>query len=190
LRNEVKEQREEIVELMNLLKHVVLHPEEANVGEIIKRIFPESKQFPPSVRNVKLRLGNGKGTNEMCGIPDGIIAHLTRDCGGNAQDRHQSGRLGELFAVVGLRGGSRVTGGLSARGLANVQIGDWSDDFTFIVGDHRYRCPSSVAQFLSPRVSKLHLIDATILELRLEAEGSRQIVRFGFGSRKRQQHCS
>jgi hypothetical protein len=63
-----------------------------------------------------------------------------------------------------------VTGGLSARGLENVPVGDWSDDFTFIVGDHRYRCPSSVAQFLSARVSKLHLIDATISELRLEVE--------------------
>jgi hypothetical protein len=81
-----------------------------------------------------------------------------------------SGHLGELMAVVGLRSGSRVTGGLSARGLANVAVGDRSDDFTFIVGDHRCRCPSSVAQFLSPLVSKLHLIDATISELRLEIE--------------------
>jgi hypothetical protein len=61
-------------------------------------------------------------------------------------------------------------GGLSARGLTNVAVRDWPDDFTFIIGDHRYRCPSSVAQFLSPRVSKLHLIDATISELRLEVE--------------------
>jgi hypothetical protein len=75
-----------------------------------------------------------------------------------------------LTAVVGLRGGSWVTGGLSARGLANVAVGGWSDDFSFIVGDHRYRCQSSIAQFLSPRVSKLHSIDATINELRLEVE--------------------
>jgi hypothetical protein len=38
------------------------------------------------------------------------------------------------------------------------------------VGDRRYRCSSPVAQFLSPRVSKLHSIDATISELRLEVE--------------------
>jgi hypothetical protein len=38
------------------------------------------------------------------------------------------------------------------------------------VGDHRYRCRSSVAQFLSRRVAKLHSIDATISELRLEVE--------------------
>jgi hypothetical protein len=63
-----------------------------------------------------------------------------------------------------------VASRLSARGLANVAVGGWSEDLSFIVGDHRYRCPSSVAQFLSPRVSKLHSIDATINELRLEIE--------------------
>jgi hypothetical protein len=35
----------------------------------------------------KLRLGTGKETNEMYGIPDGIIAHLTMECGGNVRDR-------------------------------------------------------------------------------------------------------
>jgi hypothetical protein len=54
--------------------------------------------------------------------------------------------LGGLIAVAGLRGGSRVTGGLSARGLANIAVQDSSDDFTFIIGDHRYRCGSSVEQ--------------------------------------------
>jgi hypothetical protein len=81
-----------------------------------------------------------------------------------------SSHLGELIAVVGLRGGSRATGRLSVRGLANVAVRDSSDDFTFIIGDRRYRCQSSVTQFLSPRVSKLQSIDATISELRLEVE--------------------
>jgi hypothetical protein len=148
LRKEVEEQRKEIVELTNLLKRTVRHPEEANASEIIKKIFPQSKQFPPPVK---------KGTHSF-DVPDGVIAPGL------------PGHLSELIAVVGLRGGSRVTGGLSARGLANVPVGDWSDDFTFIVGDHGYRCPSSVAQFLSPRVSKLHSIDVTISELRLEVE--------------------
>jgi hypothetical protein len=58
--------------------------------------------------------------------------------------------------------------GLSAQGLANVAVGDCSNTFTFIFGDHRYWCPSYVAQFLSPRVSKLHSIDATVSELKLE----------------------
>jgi hypothetical protein len=63
-----------------------------------------------------------------------------------------------------------VTGGLSGRGLANVAVGDWSDDFTFIIGDRCCESPSSVAQFLSPRVSKLQSIDAAISEPRFEVE--------------------
>jgi hypothetical protein len=81
-----------------------------------------------------------------------------------------SSDLGGLIAVVGLRGGSRVTGALSAWGLVNVAVRDWSDNFAFRVGDHRYRCRSSAAQFLSPRVSRLQSSDATIDELRREVE--------------------
>jgi hypothetical protein len=75
-----------------------------------------------------------------------------------------------LITFVGLRGGSRVTGGISVRGLANVAVQDWSHDLTFLIGDRRYHCRSSVAQFLSPLVSKFYSIVATISELRLEAE--------------------
>jgi hypothetical protein len=89
-----------------------------------------------------------------------------------------SGCLGELIAVVGLRGGSRVTGRLSARALANVNVRDWSDDFTFIIGNHCCRCPPFFAQFLSPLVSNLHSIDATISELRLEVDDGEEL----FGS--------
>jgi hypothetical protein len=92
-----------------------------------------------------------------------------------------SHEFGGLITVVGLRGGSRVTGGLSARGLANVAVPNWSDHFTFIVGDHHYRCPSSIAQFLSLRVSELHSIDATISELKLEVENRGEL--FGSGLR-------
>jgi hypothetical protein len=63
-----------------------------------------------------------------------------------------------------------VTGGLSAQVLADVAVRDWSDDFTFVIGDHRYWCQSSVAQFLSPQVSKLHWMDLMISELRLEVD--------------------
>jgi hypothetical protein len=147
----------------------VLHPEEANASEIIKRIFPESRKFPPSVKKVKIRAGFHKREVRI-DVPEGIIAHQTREYDGNVHDRHQSGHLGELFAVVGLRSGSRVTGGLSARGLANVAVRDWFDDFTFIVGNHRYRCPSSLAPLLSPRVSKLHSIEDTIDEIRIDVE--------------------
>jgi hypothetical protein len=68
---------EEVAELTNLLKRTVLHPEQANAGEIIKRSFSESKQFPPSVKKGK-----------KFDVPDGIIAHLTSECGGNVHDRH------------------------------------------------------------------------------------------------------
>jgi hypothetical protein len=34
----------------------------------------------------RLRLGGGKETDTICDIPDGIIAHLTKDCGGNVHD--------------------------------------------------------------------------------------------------------
>jgi hypothetical protein len=37
----------------------------------------QAKQFPPSVK---------KGGR--FDVPDGIIAHLTRECGGNVHDRH------------------------------------------------------------------------------------------------------
>jgi phage shock protein A len=121
------------------------------------------KQFLPSVKDGKIEREEGcrmsqKRVEVGIDAPDPIIA------------RGLSGRLGELIAVVSLRGGSSVAGGLSARGLVNVGVRNWSDDFTFIMGDHRFRCASSVAQFLSPCVSKLQLIDATISELRLEVE--------------------
>jgi hypothetical protein len=111
-------------------------------------------------------------------VPEGIIALQTREYGGMVHNCHKSGHLGELIAVVGLRGGSRVTGGLWARELASVAVRDWSDNFTFIVGDHRYRCRSSDAQFLSPRVSKLHSIDDTIDDIRIDVEDGDEL----FGS--------
>jgi hypothetical protein len=70
---------EEVSELTDLLKCRLLHPEEVNAGQIIKRIFPESKQFPPSVKKGKLRLSNGKESDHLYDIPDGIIAHMTRE---------------------------------------------------------------------------------------------------------------
>jgi hypothetical protein len=102
----------------------------------------------------------------MSDIPGGFIAS------------HLSSHLSVLIAVVGLRGGSRVTGGLSSRGLANDAVRDWCGDFTFIVGDHRYRCRSSVAWFLSPRFSKLRSIDDTIDEIRIDVEDGDEL----FGS--------
>jgi myosin heavy subunit len=44
----------------------------------------KAKQFPPSMKKGKLRLRDGRSqTADVYDIPDGIIAHLTRECGGN-----------------------------------------------------------------------------------------------------------
>jgi hypothetical protein len=67
-----------------------------------------------------------------------------------------SSNFRELIAVVCLRYGSRVMGGLSEPALANVAVRDSSDDFTLTIGGHCYRCQSSVPQFSSARVSKFH----------------------------------
>jgi hypothetical protein len=51
-----------------------------DVVELVHRVFPGQQvkqEFPPSVKKV----GD-------LNVPDGIIAHLTRECGGNVHDRH------------------------------------------------------------------------------------------------------
>jgi hypothetical protein len=45
-------------------------------------------EFPPLVKKGKLKLAKGGETIQTFDIPDGIIAHLTRECGGNVHD-HQ-----------------------------------------------------------------------------------------------------
>jgi hypothetical protein len=42
--------------------------------------------FPPSMKEGRLRFGGGKETDTICDIPDGIIVHLTKECGGNVHD--------------------------------------------------------------------------------------------------------
>jgi hypothetical protein len=53
---------------------------------------------------------------------------------------------------------------LSACGLANIPGTDELNDFVFIVGGSRYRCPWFVADFLSPRVARCHGADFTLRE--------------------------
>jgi hypothetical protein len=45
-----------------------------------------AKQFPISVKKGKAK--DIVGTEVEIDVPDGIIAHLTRECGGNVHDRH------------------------------------------------------------------------------------------------------
>jgi hypothetical protein len=53
---------------------------------------------------------------------------------------------------------------ISCAGLENVHRKLQSNDFTFIVAHKLFPCPSFVAEFLSPRVSRLRPIDPTIHE--------------------------
>jgi hypothetical protein len=173
-------------------------------------------QFPSSLKK-----------SERFAVPNKIIGHLSRECGGKVHNRHvvdvtlgswksefvverkserppaeaagltlrvemlgqenrslsdakpfrpqsQEARglftdLDELIAFVGL-GRIKGDGPAFSAGLASVAVRDWSDDFTFIVGDYRYRCPSSFAQFLSPRVTELHSVDDTISEIKIGVE--------------------
>jgi hypothetical protein len=77
----------------------------------------QAKQFPPSVKKrktqVELALGRNKRTAEI-DIPDGIIANLTRECGGPVHDRN----------VVDVTGGSfeKETNG------ANPHSGKYGND--------------------------------------------------------------
>jgi hypothetical protein len=45
------------------------------------------KEFVPSMKKGKLRYSDGNQTNEKYDVPGGIIARLTRQCGGNVHGR-------------------------------------------------------------------------------------------------------
>jgi hypothetical protein len=62
---------------------------------------------------------------------------------------------------------------LSANGLVNVPRNVYKNDFTFIVGDSRYECPSVFAAFISPRIGSLQRNDATIDEFEIETKDPR-----------------
>jgi hypothetical protein len=57
---------------------------------------------------------------------------------------------------------------LSNKGLQRLERVNHANDFTFIVGNEHYPCPSFVAEFLAPRVCSLRSQDTTIDELYLE----------------------
>jgi hypothetical protein len=88
--------------------------------------------------------------------------------------------------------GERVTGGmvrqtdvLSARGLLNVPRHEWRNDFEFIVGSAHYRCPALIADFLSPRIARLHSVDDTITTFNVTEEDEHsafsQFLDLGYG---------
>jgi hypothetical protein len=51
---------------------------------------------------------------------------------------------------------------LSVNGLANIPIIPVRNDFEFIVGESHYPCASFLADFLSPKIARLHSVDPTI----------------------------
>jgi hypothetical protein len=53
---------------------------------------------------------------------------------------------------------------LTGYGMGNIAKSKKENDFVFIVGDTRYECPWFVADFLSPRIGRLHSIDPTLCE--------------------------
>jgi hypothetical protein len=126
-------------------------------------------EFPPSIPKACPGLhvylaGDVGRENEHLGVDVGglklwveVLAQDNRGLSEVKELRPQSqeapGRpndFSELMEVVGLLGGSMMPGGLSTQVLANVAVRDWSDDFTFIIGDHCYRCRASVAHLLPP----------------------------------------
>jgi hypothetical protein len=74
---------------------------------------------------------------------------------------------------------------LSTKGLTKIPKCEERDDFTFIVGNHRYFCPKIIADFLSPRLCKLHAVDCSICEFSIETRDAESVfgsfIDFGFG---------
>jgi hypothetical protein len=54
---------------------------------------------------------------------------------------------------------------LSTNGLRNIPIIENREDFEFIVGESHHRCSSFMADFLSPKLSRLHAVDPTLESL-------------------------
>jgi hypothetical protein len=71
-----------------------------------------------------------------------------------------------------MKPGTEIEIGLSAKGLGNLPTTVSEDDFTFVVGDSRYICPSLFACFVSPRICDLQRNDPTIREFHVETPDS------------------
>ena len=57
---------------------------------------------------------------------------------------------------------------LSSSGLTNVIVDLYGESFQFIIGDQRYNCSPIIAEFLSPKISKLRQSDPTLCEYIVE----------------------
>jgi hypothetical protein len=76
---------------------------------------------------------------------------------------------------------------LSSNGLSLIPQSAARNDFTFTVGDHRYLCPSYVADFISPRICRLHTSDVSINEFFVETSDPQnyftQLLSLGSGAK-------
>jgi hypothetical protein len=74
---------------------------------------------------------------------------------------------------------------LSAIGLQRIEKNNYEKDFVFLVGDKEYRCPTIIADYLSPRVSSLRSQDETLSEFRLQTEDPEgcfeRVLSIGYG---------
>jgi hypothetical protein len=75
---------------------------------------------------------------------------------------------------------------LTSKGLKNIQWSNYENDFTFEVGEKHYDCPSFVAEFISPRISKLRQTDNTIQSFQITTsdptDNFAKVLSLGFGS--------
>jgi hypothetical protein len=59
---------------------------------------------------------------------------------------------------------------LSAKGLGNIPMDSQPNEFEFTAGKRSYRCPIFVAEFLSPKIASLRLLDQTVTSYRVGVE--------------------
>jgi hypothetical protein len=73
---------------------------------------------------------------------------------------------------------------LSTGGLASLPPGKYENDFTFIVGNTHITCPSFIAEFLSPKLSRVQQSDPTLSSYIMEISDSvrfEQFMKLGLG---------
>jgi hypothetical protein len=79
---------------------------------------------------------------------------------------------------------SKTAARLSTKGLNNMPMDEYDKDFTFVIGGFGHSCVQFVADFTSPKLSRLHSIDSTTSGLYLSIDDPHstftRIVKLGF----------
>jgi hypothetical protein len=75
---------------------------------------------------------------------------------------------------------------LSSSGMANITKSRTENDFTFIVGGRRHSCPWVIADFVSPKIGRLHSVYVPVNPMNVDAEDInnefQSILSLGFAS--------